>query len=284
MKKSLILIAMLALAGCVTRNPVTNQMIALEVPKYTGSIQPVEAPVNLAMAPLAKRATLSAQSNVSAVIGGKRNGERHQIAGHVDSNLIGNQIQITYTIDRMDSGRGMQSLPALLIQLNYTPAGELKKMEIGGPLVAQAKPEERQTLAALTRNLEMAVGKFSVSGMLGRSISQGDVTQAFRMDDFFRDLGVANPFKNVTSSGPGFSYRLIGRTAPKGRNSYVLHIDGNERLIGTDVDISCVMGGYVVVDAASGLLSETHSVAILTGRYLNEDVRVQMLAKNIIEY
>lgn len=284
MRKTLILIVLVALAGCVTKSPNVSQLAAPEVPKYAGLVQPVEASVDLMMRPLVKRAALSAQSNTSAIIGGKRSGEHYQIAGYVESNLIGNRTQITYAIDRLDSGAGWQNIPTLLLQASYSAAGELKKMEIGGPLVAQAKPEERQAVAELTAGLERAVGKFSVAGMFGRSISQGDVTQAFRMDDFFRDSGMANPFKNAVSGGPGFSYRLIGRTVLNGRQSYVLHIDGNERLTGPDIDVLCVMGGYVVVDAATGLLSEMQSVAVLAGRSFNEDVRVQVFGKNAIEY
>ncbi|MEK9969852.1 MAG: hypothetical protein VW600_12000, partial [Ferrovibrio sp.] len=269
--------------GCVTGNR-SDTFPSAEIPRYAGSVSPLEVPVAITVGALAKKAGLSVDGETVSNVGGEKTNERRQATGYVDSNQIGSGTQVTYTFDRMNLGTGLQDIQPLMLQFTYGRTGKFEKMEIGGPMVAQAKTEEREVINELGRVFESVMGKYSVVGETTRLLTQGSVVQNFRMDEYFKALGPANPFKHANTSGPGFNYRLVGRAIHKGRESYLLHIDGNESLKISDTEMSTVMGGYIIVDAATGLLSQVESLAIMTGRIHGKEVRTTMTERSSIKY
>lgn len=280
MKQIVIGLFAILLVGCANQEAATR--LAAEIPRYSGAVTIVDQPITFPTSALDRRATFSMQKSTDTNANGRTQKSREHLTGYIDGNNIGGKTQVNYVVDRMNSGSGLQQIPTLILQFTYGQNGELERAEFGGAMLAQARSEERAAVNAAGEILLEAFRRFQIGG--AKTYRQGDIVQSFRLKDFMDDLAPIIPSKAIVTRGSGYTYRLAGQTARKGRRAYVMVIDGSEEFISGSDSLICTMSGYVIVDAATGLFSEIHSLTAIGGQKDGAKVQIREISMSAIDF
>ena len=252
MKKQIFaLLLTIVLAGCQTaRSPITE----MSRPFYAGAVVPIGQPVQLAAAPLNRKVGFS-HDTTERTAGINPSSSRVQIEGTVESYQMGPDIQVRYALERMGTGGRLQAIPSLIVQATFDKEARIKTVEFGGPLLDHLDKNE---LAQVQQYLAAAV-KFLYASTTVKPLMQGDIVQSIRISDLLRDTGIGFP-EEAAFRGPGFTSRLVGHIVHGGRSAYLVSADGSETMVDGDSLMSISVTGYGIIDAATGLYSETNTL------------------------
>lgn len=241
---------------------------------------PLERPASIELRIIgALRGSFSSQRELTLTTNGKDERKEIKAVGSLVASQRPGKTTLHFDV-MSEPGPGRYPLPILFVQLEYDAKDQLQRKEFNGALLTRGSPEEKQALGSYGETLVKIFDTAFVDSAPGRMVGQGDAVEVPRTE------GKAAKLENLddaVTADWGVVGKMVGQTLRDGRRTYVLNVEGSARLTTAVVDMTFVIAGYRLVDAATGLYVDSHILTTLVGKMRGSDVRWQMSSRDTIQ-
>lgn len=250
---------LVALVGCQTTRPTSY---SFSVPVFQGTVQPIVDPVTIGATPLNRRVALSGETNIEVIEGSKTTRVTTGLDGYAESYRISGKTQVTLGINRVSQNGTWQTIQPIIVQFDLDSDHKAERISIGGAILDQATPEQRQQINELSKALTKIVSRSKAAG----PYRQGDVLMSISASDFLGEIGVAlSDMRGKAIAGGGVTGRLVGETSLQGRRMFLVAMDGNIEISDASGRASASIGGYYLIDALTGIYAANHVLSQVVG-------------------
>lgn len=268
----------LAVTGCqTTRAPDAP----LTQPVYQGNVSPITMPVRLVAAAQTRRVAFLSETMADDIVKGVPRRRIFAAEGQLDSEISGQQAQITYYISKVAREGGWREVPPLIIDTTQQAGRRDKRVTLSGDLMKRAPPELEGRIRRFAESLTLITNL----GWNPAPLRQGDRVFNFGLslaDDV--TLFPAARLRNKAAAGSGFTGRLTGETQVQGRKMYLVSVDGYMSVTASNGLVGIALAGYTLIDAATGLQSEIKLLAEIQALVDGEESRSTELIESRLRF